>query len=75
VGTAFGYPAGDALFESVSATANVGLSIGITSPAMPLGMKLLYMFQMWAGRLEFIAVLVMVAQLILLMGATRRRSA
>ena len=54
----FGYPASEALFESVSATANVGLSVGITSPAMPLVLKLVYIFQMWAGRLEFIAIFV-----------------
>jgi trk system potassium uptake protein TrkH len=74
VGAAYGYSAGAALFESVSATANVGLSIGITSPTMPTGLKFLYMFQMWAGRLEFIAVLVMFAQLLLAFGANRRRS-
>ena len=58
VGMAFGYPASHALFESVSATANVGLSVGITNPAMPLALKLVYIFQMWAGRLEFISIFV-----------------
>jgi len=56
----FGYPAQEALFESVSATANVGLSVGITSPTMPLVLKLVYIFQMWAGRLEFISIFVSV---------------
>ena len=65
IGAAYGYPVPEALFESVSATANSGLSIGITSPAMPTGLKVTYMFQMWAGRLEFIAVLVLVANLVL----------
>lgn len=58
VAMGFGYPASDALFESVSATANVGLSVGITSPSMPLALKLVYIFQMWAGRLEFISIFV-----------------
>ena len=53
-----GYPAHLALFESVSATANVGLSVGITDPGMPLLLKLVYIFQMWAGRLEFISIFV-----------------
>jgi len=44
------------LFESVSAGANVGLSCGITSPAMPAALKVTYIFQMWAGRLEFVSV-------------------
>ncbi|MCK4519757.1 MAG: TrkH family potassium uptake protein [Candidatus Omnitrophica bacterium] len=58
VAMGFGYPASAALFESVSATANVGLSVGITNPAMPLALKLVYIFQMWAGRLEFISIFV-----------------
>jgi len=65
IGAAYGYGSAEALFESVSATANVGLSAGITSPDMPTGLKLLYIFQMWAGRLEFIAVFVLFAQVIL----------
>lgn len=60
IGAAYGYDAGAAMFESVSAAANVGLTAGVTSPAMPLGLKLTYMVQMWAGRLEFIAVLALV---------------
>lgn len=55
VGAAYGYNGANAMFESVSAAANVGLSTGITSPDMPTGLKLVYMAQMWAGRLEFVA--------------------
>lgn len=44
------------LFESTSAAANVGLSCGITSAGMPAVLKIVYIFQMWAGRLEFISV-------------------
>jgi trk system potassium uptake protein TrkH len=57
IGTGYGYPLMDAAFESVSASANVGLSTGITGHDMPTGLKLLYIVQMWIGRLEFIAVL------------------
>lgn len=64
IGLAYGYPAREALFESISAAANVGLSAGITSPAMPVGLKLTYIVQMWAGRLEFIAILAMVASVV-----------
>ena len=56
VGLAYGYPLQDALFESVSASANVGLSVGITSPSMPVGLEVAYILQMWLGRLEFVAV-------------------
>jgi trk system potassium uptake protein len=74
-GALYGYSLPEALFESVSATANSGLSIGVTSPTMPAGLKLVYMFQMWAGRLEFIAVLVLIAQVVLALdvkGALKR---
>lgn len=56
IGLAYGIPLQDALFESVSASANVGLSVGVTDPTMPLLLKLVFMLQMWAGRLEFVAV-------------------
>ncbi len=52
----YGYSLSEAAFESVSAAANVGLSCGITKPSMPAMLKVTYIFQMWAGRLEFIAI-------------------
>lgn len=52
----YGYSLSEAAFESVSAAANVGLSCGITKPSMPDALKVTYIFQMWAGRLEFIAI-------------------
>ncbi|MEW5933639.1 MAG: potassium transporter TrkG, partial [Bacillota bacterium] len=59
VTVAAGYPLDQALFEAASATGNVGLTVGITSPAMPWFLKLLYGLIMWVGRLEFMAVLVL----------------
>ena len=56
VGCLFGYPLSEALFESVSAGANVGLSCGITSASMPALLKITYIFQMWVGRLEFVSI-------------------
>lgn len=56
VGLAYGVPLPQALFESVSAGANVGLSVGVTDPGMPLLLQLTYIVQMWLGRLEFVAV-------------------
>jgi len=52
-----GFPLLDSVFEAASVTGNVGLSIGVTSAAIPAGLKLVYMFTMWVGRLEFMAVL------------------
>ncbi len=54
----FGYEAIPAFFESVSATANVGLSLGITTPSMPTFLKLTFIIQMWLGRLEFLSVFI-----------------
>lgn len=64
VAIGFGYPGTAALFESVSATANVGLTMGITDPGMPSLLKVVYILQMWAGRLEFIAIVVMIGSLL-----------
>jgi trk system potassium uptake protein len=46
----------DALFESASAQGTVGLSSGITEPSMSPIVELVYIFQMWTGRLEIIPV-------------------
>lgn len=56
VGMFYGYPFLESLFESTSAAANVGFSCGITTAGMPAGLKLTYIFQMWAGRLEFMSI-------------------
>ncbi len=55
VGHAYGFPLTDALFESVSASAAVGLSVGVTHPGMPVLLETVMIAQMWLGRLEFIA--------------------
>jgi trk system potassium uptake protein TrkH len=54
-GVLCGYPPLEALFDAVSAGSNSGLSCGITSPAMPAFLKVVYFFEMWAGRLEFMS--------------------
>ncbi len=57
VGMFYGYPFLSSLFESTSAAANVGLSCGVTDVGMPSVLKVTYIVQMWAGRLEFMSVL------------------
>lgn len=59
VGLYYGYPLDMAAFESVSAAANVGLSTGITDVAMPAGLKITYIIQMWVGRLEFMSIFIL----------------
>lgn len=56
VGMMYGYPLADALFESVSAGSNTGLSCGVTQEAMPTLLKVVYIAEMWMGRLEFMSV-------------------
>jgi len=59
-GMLFGYPFLESLFESTSAAANVGLSCGITDVAMPAALKITYILQMWAGRLEFMSIFTLI---------------
>lgn len=49
----------DMVFEICSAQGNVGLSSGITGPAMPDLAKVVMMFNMWIGRLEIIPIIVL----------------
>jgi len=55
VGMFYGYPFDQAFFESTSSGATVGLSVGLTGPSLPVGLKLTYILQMWMGRLELVA--------------------
>lgn len=64
IGMFFGYPFLNSLFESTSAAANIGLSCGITNCNMPSALKLTYIFQMWAGRLEFMSVFTLIGFLV-----------
>jgi len=53
-----GYDPLNSLFEVVSAVGTVGLSTGITGPDLPTWLKGVLCFDMLAGRLEIIALLV-----------------
>lgn len=56
IALAYGYELSAALFESVSAAAAVGLSVGVVSHDMPTVLEIVMILQMWIGRLEFISV-------------------
>ena len=64
VGIVYGYDPISAIFESVSAASNTGLSIGIASSSMPVGLEIVYIFEMWLGRLEFITFFAMLVEIV-----------
>ncbi len=64
IGVGLGYPFLDSLFESTSAAGNVGLSCGITDTSMPAILKITYIIEMWAGRLELMSVFALIGFLV-----------
>lgn len=64
LGVFYGYPFISAAFESASITGNVGLSIGIVAPELPVVMKIYYILAMYMGRLEFISVFALIGYMI-----------
>ncbi len=56
IGMYYGYDILPAMFDSVSAGSNTGLSAGLTSPFMPTLIKVTYILEMWMGRLEFMSI-------------------
>lgn len=58
---AHGHPALPALFEVVSTLSTVGLSTGLVGADLSTDLKLSLSFGMWLGRLEFFAVLLLLA--------------
>lgn len=63
----------DSIFESTSAQGNVGLSVGITSTAMPLAGKISMTVQMLIGRLEIIPVIAFLSYLVARVPRPRRK--
>lgn len=72
VGLFYGYNLTASAFESVSAAGNVGLTTGVTHYAMPALLKVVYIFEMWAGRLEVLAVVALFAYFVNLLWGWRR---
>lgn len=68
VGIAHGYDALDSIFESISMASNGGLSSGIIARGMPPVLEVVYILEMWAGRLEFIALLVLIVKVCISIG-------
>lgn len=60
IGVYYGYPLSSSAFEAASVTGNVGLTIGVTTPSMPVVMKVYYIIAMYLGRLEFLSVFALI---------------
>ncbi len=73
VGIAHGYEASQAIMESVSVTSNGGIITGIVTPGMSPSLEAFYIFQMWAGRLEFVTLLAVLAEIIASLAPRKRR--
>jgi trk system potassium uptake protein len=52
------------MFECVSAQSTVGLSTGLTDPAMPVVAEIVFIVQMWVGRLEIFPIVVLITALL-----------
>lgn len=63
-GIANGYEASQAIFESVAMASNGGITSGIVTPGMTWSLELFYLFEMWAGRLEFVTLLALIVQIV-----------
>lgn len=55
-----GHPPMPALFDTISTLSTVGLSTGVIGPDLGPGSQIVLTLAMWMGRLEFIAVLVLI---------------
>ncbi|MEG2948463.1 MAG: TrkH family potassium uptake protein, partial [Raoultibacter sp.] len=64
IGIAHGYEATQAIFESVTMASNGGVVAGISTPGMPITLEVVYILEMWAGRLEFITLLALLAEIV-----------
>ncbi len=64
VGIAHGYEATQAIYESVAMTSNGGISSGLAVAGMPASLEAVYIFQMWAGRLEFVTLLALIVEVV-----------
>jgi trk system potassium uptake protein TrkH len=59
----YGFSLKDSLFEFASAIGNAGLSVGVTSPQMPVAVMWAMTIAMFLGRLEFFVVIISLIKL------------
>ena len=64
VGIAHGFEAIPAISESVAMTSNGGIITSVAGPGMAGTLELFYIFQMWAGRLEFMTLFALIVEVV-----------
>lgn len=69
VGIAYGYDALSCIFESVAMASSGGLSSGIITQGMPALLEIVYILEMWAGRLEFVTLIALIVKVVVSVGA------
>lgn len=73
-GIAAGYDALQSIYESVCMASNGGVIVGIAAPGMPTWLELVYIVEMWAGRLEFITLIALVVKIVVSVVPHRRKA-
>jgi trk system potassium uptake protein TrkH len=61
--SSYGYPLVNALFETTSAAATTGLSVGIITPSLNVELKWLFVILMILGRIEILPVLIIFSKI------------
>ena len=51
---------------------NGGVTTGLATAGMPMSLELFYIFQMWAGRLEFVTLLALLVEIVVSFNPRRR---
>lgn len=74
LGIMYGYSPSVAFFDATSAGSNTGLSAGLTTPLMPSLLKVWYIVEMWAGRLEFMSVFALFGMSVAMLRGRGRRA-
>ena len=63
-GITHGYDASKSMFEAIAMASNGGVTCGIVTSGMPESLEIVYIILMWAGRLEFVALLSLISQIV-----------
>ncbi|MDR2493323.1 MAG: hypothetical protein LBD25_07725 [Coriobacteriales bacterium] len=71
-GIVCGYEALPATMDSIAAASNAGLVSGVANANAPVLLKVVYIVQMWMGRLEFLTLLALGASIVASLRPTRR---